>query len=342
MTDGPLPSRYDRQVILTELGEEGQRRLLDSTVTIIGCGGLGGGLADLLVRAGVGRARLVDRDVVELHNLHRQILFTEEDARRCLPKAEAAAARLRAVNSEIEIEAHPVDVTPVNVEALVKDADLVLDATDNIETRYIVNDACLEHGVPWIYGGAVGTTGMTMNILPGEGPCLACVFPEPAPPGSLPTCDTRGVLNALPTLIASVQVCEAIKILSHSDAVSRDLTVIDPWVGSQQRIKVERNPECRACVKGEREYLAGWEVSEETRLCSRNSIQIDPVQDLGVSLETLADRLRAAGEVEFNGHLVRFCVEDYELLIFANGRAIVRGTTEPKVARGLYAKYVGT
>ncbi|OGQ85133.1 MAG: hypothetical protein A2289_10455 [Deltaproteobacteria bacterium RIFOXYA12_FULL_58_15] len=336
-----MDPRYSRQVVLGEIGHEGQKKLCASSVLVVGCGALGCTAAELLVRAGVGLVRIVDRDVVELGNLHRQLLFDEDDVDACLPKAEAARRKLQRINSTVTIDARIVDVAPQNVLPLIDGVNLVVDGTDNIETRYLLNDACLERDIPWVYGGAVGTTGMIMNILPGVGPCLRCVFPEPPPPGSLPTCETQGVLNTLTTTVASQQVSEAIKILTGSPMVSRQLVTIDPWYSKHISIEIQRIPECPACGHGKRDFLDGLELTEITRLCGRNAVQIDPAQDLGVSLEALRDKLTSLGKVEFNGHLVRFWVDDYEVLVFADARAIVRGTTDPVIAKRIYARYIG-
>jgi molybdopterin-synthase adenylyltransferase len=341
MTDSPAENRYARQELLKELGREAQRRLAESSVLQVGCGALGSVVAELLVRAGVGRLRLADRDVVELVNLHRQLLYDEQDVAQCLPKAEAARRRLLQMNSTVAIEARVADVAPHNVRELLAGVDLVIDGTDNVETRYLLNDACLEAGRPWIYGGAVGVTGMTFNILPGEGPCLRCVFPEPAPPGSLPTCDTLGVLNSLPTLIGALQATEALKILTQPTAASRQLVVVDAWQQSQQTIEVKRDPRCPACAHGRRDFLDGREVTSLTRLCGRNAVQVDPPQELGVELQALQQILSRSLNVEFNGHLLRFWADGLEVLLFPDGRAIVRGTTDPIAAKRVYARYVG-
>ncbi len=333
--------RYDRQRRLREIGEDGQERLESSAVVVLGCGALGSTLAELLVRAGVGRVRLLDRDVVELDNLHRQLLYDEDDVRDCMPKAQAAARRLRRINSQVQLTPQVVDVGPHNVTELIEGSDLVLDGTDNVETRYLLNDACVELNMPWIYGGAVGTQGMTMTIVPGKGPCLRCVFPDPPPPGSLGTCDTLGVLNAVPVLVASVQVAQAIKILVGSGDGDGRMVIVDPWDGTYRTVQVPRASDCPACVKRELDFLAGFELTEVTRMCGRNAVQVDPVGDLGISLEQLHDRLGRLGKVRTNGHLVQFWVEGYELVVFADARMIVRGTSDPVIAKRLYHQYVG-
>jgi len=316
--------RYSRQTVLAEIGREGQAKLGKSSVVVIGCGALGCAIAELLVRAGVGRLRIVDRDIVELDNLHRQLLFDERDVAARLPKAAAAANKLAVINGDVTVEAKVVDVAPHNVLPLLDGVDLVMDGTDNVETRYLINDACLERGVPWVYGGAVGTVGMTMNILPG-GPCLRCMFPEPPPPGSLATCDTRGVLNTLPALVASYQTTEAIKLLTGAEVTS-ELVVVDPWEGSFRRMPVKRADDCPACGQGRHD---------------RNAVQIYPVQELGISLDNLCTKLARLGEAENTGHYVSFRTGDHELMVFPDGRAIINGTTDVVLAKRLYAQFVG-
>lgn len=339
--DNGFESRYARQALLPEIGAAGQERLRSGSVLIVGCGALGSAAATFLVRAGVGRVIVADRDIVELHNLHRQLLYDEEDVTNAMPKAEAAALRLRRINSEIEITPLLIDVAPRNVENIIRDVDVVLDGTDNVETRYLLNDACLEQSRKWVYGGAVGTSGMTFTIFPGDGPCLRCIFPEPPPPASLPTCDTAGVLNTLPALVASLQASEVQKILIGSDALSRDLVVVDPWHGSFQRVGVKRAADCPACVHGKREFLWESDVTQSTRLCGRNAVQIDPPQDLGVSLKEIHAKLTRVGRADFNGQSLRFWADGLEIVLFSDGRAIVRGTTDPTAARRVYSKYIG-
>jgi adenylyltransferase/sulfurtransferase len=252
-TPDPTHTRYSRQAVLEELGQDGQEKLCNSSVVVIGCGGLGCTVVELLTRAGVGRVRIIDRDIVELDNLHRQMLFDEEDARARTPKAVAARARLNRINRDVVIETQVVDLGPANVLSLLHDVDLVLDGTDNTETRYLLNDACLELGVPWIYGGAVGTSGMMMSMVP-EGPCLRCIFPEPPVPGSLPACEARGVLNALPVLVASLQATESIKMLTGA-GVTSDLVIVDPWQHTFKCLPVPRIDDCPACSQGRRDFL---------------------------------------------------------------------------------------
>ncbi len=336
-----MNDRYARQRVLPEIGSEGQEQLLNASIVVIGCGALGSVQAQLLARAGVGRIRIVDRDLLEMNNLQRQVIFDEEDVAAGLPKAEAAVRKLRKINSTIEIEGLVEDVTPRNIEELITDVDLVLDGTDNIETRYLINDACVKHRKPWIYGGVIGTTGMVMTILPDEGPCIRCLFPETPPPGSLPTCDTVGVLNTTPAMVASIQVTEAIKLIVGNGVREYRLLNIDLWTGSYRYVPVQKNENCPCCGEGRYDFLNAKEVSWTTTLCGRNSVQISPSRAVTLSLDDLSKRLAQAGKVSYNGLLLQFQVSDHELVIFPNGRTIVKGTTDEAVAKSLYAKYLG-
>lgn len=329
--------RYSRQVLLSHIGEAGQQRMARGSALVLGCGGLGTVSANLLVRAGVGRAVVVDRDVVDLENLQRQVLYGERDVGR--PKAEVAAEMLRAANSEVAIDSITADVNPYNIEALIEDMDVVVDGTDNLETRFLLNDACVKHSIPWVYGGAVETSGMVMSVLPG-GPCFRCVFPGLPPPGSLPTCDTAGVLNALPGLIASIQATEAVKILL-GDRPCTDLLVWDLWDWDVQRVKVERREDCDCCGSGRYEYLETARGKTVTTLCGRNAVQVVPKEGTHVSLDGLAERLARAGDVEGGGSVLYFRTDGYEFIVFKDGRAIIKGCEDEARARALYSKYIG-
>lgn len=334
--------RYIRQIIFPPLGEEGQRRLLDSSVVIVGCGALGSHIANTLTRAGVGHIKIVDRDYIELNNLQRQILFDEEDIKRGLPKAIAAAEKLRKINSQVEIEPLVADVHPRNVEEIIKGMDLVLDGTDNFETRYLINDACVKHDTPWIYGGAVGSYGMTMNIIPHQTPCLRCLFVQIPPPGSTPTCDTAGILGAVPALIGAIEANEALKLLTGKGRPNQGLIHIDLWENTFEIFQVARQEACPVCGQGRFEFLEAKEVAMVTSLCGRNAVQITPLAEVTISLPSLAKRLQAIGKVTFNEFLLRFQVNDYLITVFLDARAIIRGTSDETVARNLYAKYIGT
>lgn len=335
--------RYSRQTLFKGIGDEGQRRLLGSRALIIGCGALGTAHAEALSRAGVGSLRLVDRDFVEESNLQRQTMFTERDAAERLPKAVACARHIREINSEIEVEAEVSDVTCSNIERLIKNCDVVLDGTDNFSTRYLINDACVKHEVNWIYGAAVGSYGVTMTIRPHLTPCLRCVFPEPPPAASAPTCDTAGVIMPIISTVSAVQVTEAIKLLTgNSDKLHGSLMQFDVWQNEHRRIKLGKPSEdCEVCAKGIYETLEAEASDFAAVLCGRNAVQIAPARSAKLDFDSLADKLRAAGEVKVNEYILRFRAGDYELTIFPDARSIIRGTEDITVARSLYAKYVG-
>ncbi len=335
--------RYSRQMLLSEIGREGQERLLSSTVAIIGCGALGTVIASSLVRAGVGRVKIVDRDYIELNNLQRQILFDEEDIARGLPKAVAAAERLRKVNSQVEIEPIVADVNPGNVEEIIGDVDLVLDGTDNFETRFLVNDACVKHSIPWVYGAVIVTYGMTMVIIPHHTPCFRCFLAEMPAPGSTPTCDTVGVLGPAVNIVASLEVTEALKLLmGKEEALHGQLIYVDAWTGTLERLKLEKRDDlCPACDLGQFEFLEASVGSYLTSLCGREAVQIHVRGGAKVSFPGLAERLNSVGPVTFNDYMLRFRVDSYELTVFPDGRTIIKGTTDEAVARTLYARYVG-
>ncbi len=338
----PASDRYARQTILPAIGEEGQARLLASRVAVLGCGATGTVIANHLARAGVGYLRVVDRDWVEWNNLQRQLLFDEADARGHVPKAVAAQARLRAVNSEIIIEGRVEDVNSGNVAALIGDVDLVMDGTDNFETRYIINDACIQAGVPWVYTGAVATYGMTLLVLPGDGPCLRCVFPEPPPAGTGATCDTAGVLGPAVSVAASFAATEALKwLVGARDELSRALVHVDVWEPSWHAFRVQRKQDCPCCGRREFPFLEPQTVSLATTLCGRDAVQISPARPSQLDLQAMADRLLAVGEVEVTPFLLRFRAGDVRITVFRDARAIVQGCTDETAARSLYARYVG-
>lgn len=334
--------RYARQTLFGPIGKEGQERLQASTVTIIGCGALGTVLANNLCRAGIGHLVIADRDYIELNNLQRQILFDEDDIARRLPKAIAAAEKLRRINSDITIEPLVEDINADGIEFLVQDTDLVLDATDNFETRYLLNDACIKYGRPWIYSGIIASYGVTMNIVPGDTPCLRCIFPEMPLPGTTPTCDTAGVLNGIVGVIPGVASTEALKILLKSEKMSRAMFWMDVWENTSERIELPRQPDCPACDKHRYEFLDALSGSSSTSLCGRNAVQVRPGRrDSRLNLPELAERLRPVGEVSYNDFLLRFSVDTYELTVFPDARAIIKGTDEEQVARSVYTRYIG-
>jgi adenylyltransferase/sulfurtransferase len=333
--------RYSRQIRFREIGEEGQRRLLKSRVAIVGCGALGSAQAELLARAGVGFIRVIDRDYVEWSNLQRQTLFDERDAESALPKAAAAAARLKAINSSIEIEGAISDLTSATTDDLLGDVQLVLDGTDNFETRYLINDFALSRAIPWIYGGAVGSYGMKMSILPGKTCCLRCIFPEP-PSGTQATCETAGVLGSVTVTIAALQVADAIIILTgHEDLLPVKITVVDVWAGDITQVQQpEPAPNCPACGHREFSYLTGKQRAPIS-LCGRNAVQIHD-RSRHLDLQELASRLESVGTVRANEFALKAQIENFDLTVFPDGRAIVKGTTDVGVARSLYAKYIGS
>ncbi|MFC2002036.1 ThiF family adenylyltransferase [Chloroflexota bacterium] len=333
--------RYSRQILLPEIGKEGQQRLGNSSVVIIGCGGLGSIIATSLVRAGVGKVKIIDRDLIEYHNLHRQVLFDEEDVKSQLPKAVAAEQHLKKVNSSVEIEGIAADVNYANIERLVTGADLILDGLDNIETRFIINDVSLKHKIPWVYGGAVSTSGMTMNIIPGETPCFRCVFGYVPPAGVLPTCDTAGVIAPAPFIVGSLQSVEAIKILVGAGEINRDLIIIDVWQGNFRRLKISPRHDCPTC-QGRYEFLQTRLGIRTTLLCGQNSVQVSDPSIEGFSLKELARHLKPLGEVSYNESRLRFTADNHEIVVFPDGRAILKNSLDESLARTLYTKYIGT
>jgi adenylyltransferase/sulfurtransferase len=338
--------RYSRQVLFAPIGTEGQRRLGDSRVTVVGCGALGALSASLLARAGVGRLRVVDRDLVEQTNLQRQVLFEQDDVDRLLPKAAAAADHLRRINPDIEVEGRIADVTWRNVDAQIGDADLIVDGTDNFETRYLLNDFAVSRGLPWIYGACVGSYGITFTIVPGLTPCLRCILPDAPAPGTVPTCDQAGILAPVAGMIASHQVGEALKILTgHRERIDVDLLTVDIWENRTVRTRATREEfpgPCRCCGERRFEFLEGAGGSWEHTLCGRDSIQITPPREAPMDLAALERKLGGAGDVERNRFLLRLNLPDHTLVVFPDGRALVSGTRDVAVARSLYARFVGS
>jgi molybdopterin-synthase adenylyltransferase len=336
--------RYSRQRLFAPIGEAGQARLANARVVIIGCGALGAMQAETLARAGVGSLTLVDRDFVEESNLQRQVMFEEADARERLPKAVAAARRIGRVNSDIRVEAIVADVNFENVEALIAGADLVMDGTDNFETRYLINDACVKTTTPWIYGAAVGSYGLTMTILPGATPCLRCVLEAMPEPGLGPTCDTAGVILPIIAMIAAIQCAEAMKLLTcQREHLHGSLVRIDVWNFqiNQLRLSDHGERDCPACGRRDFEFLKGAGRQVMTTLCGRNAVQIGRTGATRVDFAQLAARLKSAGDVAYNDFLLRFRVDGYDITVFRDARSIIRGTDDATVARSLYARYIG-
>jgi molybdopterin/thiamine biosynthesis adenylyltransferase len=333
--------RYSRQVLFPGIGVDGQERLAKVAVAIVGCGATGSAVASLLARSGVGTIRIIDRDYVEPSNLQRQALFDEADAAESLPKAIAAARKIAAFNSQIVVEPQVADLTPANIEALLSGTQLILDGTDNFETRYLLNDYSVKAGVPWIYAAAVGSYGVTLNILPGETACLACIFPDP-PRGATETCETAGILNSAVNLVASVEAAEALKLLVGArDQLRRSLLSFDVWSNERAEVGAATpRPGCRACGQHKFPYLAG-EGRPHITLCGRNSVQIHE-RHRPIDFGEISRRLTPHGAVRHNDFVLKFWREPYEMTLFPDGRAIIKGTTDTAVARSLYARYVGS
>jgi adenylyltransferase/sulfurtransferase len=333
--------RYKRQITFDRFGEESQRKLLQSRVCIIGTGALGSVIANNLCRAGVGYLRLIDRDYVEKVNLQRQILFTEDDAENEIPKAEAAAAALRLANSEIEIVAVNTDVNSSNIEGHISDTDIVIDGTDNFETRFLINEACHKHGVKWIYGGVIASGGATMNILYGDAPCFRCFMREMPAPGSYPTCNTAGVISPITGVIGSYETAEAMKILTGADEVSHDYLAIDVWDNVADYISVTKNPDCPVCVHGEYELLGRPTGAYTTSLCGHDSWQIIPGIGVKADLPNLARTLAAVGNVKVTKFSLDFDGDGASFKVYPDGRAIIAGVKDEKKAKEIYAEYIG-
>lgn len=341
---GPDLSRYVRQIRYAPLGEEGQRHLAASRALVCGCGALGSVIANTLARSGVGHLRIVDRDFLELNNLQRQVLYDEDDVAASLPKVIAAASKLRKINSQIEIEPIVADLDPTNVLELAAGVDMIVDGTDNFETRFLLNDVALKLGIPWVYGGCLGAEGQSMTIVPGATPCLRCLMPEPPPHGLTPTCDTAGIVAPIINVIASIESMEAIKVLSgNRQAVSRSLTVVELWDNRIRQINVDslQQVDCPACRHGKYDWLNGERSSHTAVLCGRNAVQLSPPPGTQVSLDEMADKLAAVGRVTRNRYLLRLAVDDYLVTLFPDGRAIIGGTDDISEARTVYAKYIG-
>lgn len=339
-------SRYVRQEILGQVGRAGQERLAAAHVGLVGAGALGSTIADLLVRAGIGALTLIDRDYVELHNLQRQSLYSEADVEAHLPKAVAAAQRLAGINGQVTVRPIVADVNGVNVESLLADCTILIDGTDNFESRYLINDLAVKTGRPWVYGGVLATYGMTTTIVPNETACLRCVFPETPDAGSIPTCETAGVLGPAVHVISALQASEAIKLaLGQLDRVNRQLVSIDVWSMEMTRVPTGGpRGDCPTCAERRFDFLDRATPNLETSLCGHDAVQVMVTPPVRIDLESLAERLRPIGDVLVNRFLVRFTdpATGNELTVFPDGRAIVKGVTEPAVARAVYDRYVGS
>lgn len=340
--------RYQKQVLFAGLKETGQQKLAESRVLLCGCGALGTVLAETLVRAGVGFVRIVDRDFVELSNLQRQVLFDEADVKERWPKVIAAERKLSSINSDVEIDAIVADIDHTNILSLAKDVDLILDGTDNFEIRFLINDASLETGTPWVYAGVIGSHGQTMTIFPHKTACLRCLIESVPAPGTTETCDTAGVLGPAVNVVASLEAANALKILSgQPELVEPSLMILDVWDLTFRKMNVgdlRDRADCPACRHGERVWLSGQKGGESTVLCGRNAVQVRPPEKTQLLLDDLAEKLQTSGDVEANKFLLKLTLRDpdYELTIFRDGRAIIKGTEDIGVARALYSRYIGT
>lgn len=338
-----IEERYSRQILFRGIGAEGQRKLARGHVAIVGCGATGSALAGLLARAGVGTLRIIDRDYVEPSNLQRQSLFDESDAAESLPKAVAAARKISAFNSHIAVETKVEDLVPANIEALLEGMDLILDGTDNFETRYLINDYAVDRGLPWIYSAAVGSYAVTLNVIPAETACLACIFPD-SPRGMVETCETSGILNSAVNLVASISATETLKLLVEgpsSPSLRRTLLSFDLWTNDRAEIAANKpRPGCRACGERNLVHLAG-EGRPHITLCGRNSVQIHERQR-PIDFAEMDRRLQPHGTVRRNDFVLKFWHDPYEMTLFPDGRAIIKGTTDTAVARSLYARFVGS
>ena len=335
--------RYSRQELFAPIGPEGQARLRRARVAIVGCGALGSTLAEMMARAGVGSLTVIDRDYVEESNLQRQSLFDEEDAARGLPKAAAAEARLKEINSEVAVRGVVTDLAADNAAELLKGADLVLDGTDNFETRFLLNDVCLKAGIPWVYGACVGSYGLALLVRPRVSPCLRCVLEELPGPGG-PTCDTVGVVAPVVHVVAGLQAGEALKMLAgRAQDLLPGVVTVDLWKGRFEVMDLGgRAPWCPACTEGRYDYLESGTGTGSAVLCGRDAVQVRPPRGTRVDLPALARRLAASGDVAANEHLVRFRAPGAEMVVFGDGRAIVKGVKDAAQARSLYARYVGS
>jgi len=342
MIDRNLRDRYSRQTMFPGIGEEGQTKLSGSSVVVIGCGALGSNISTLLVRAGVGKIRIIDRDFIEYHNLQRQVLFDEDDIKSQLPKAIAAERHLGKVNSSVEIEGIVADVNYTNIERFCRSADVILDGLDNFETRFLINDVALKHKIPWVYGGAVASLGMTMTIIPGKPPCLRCISPMLPGIENTPTCETAGIIGTVPAAIGSLQATKAIKLLVGAEEVSGELTTVDVWNSTFHHFKVGPREDCLAC-NGKYEFLEDRFTVKTTSLCGQSrAVQVLNTKVSKINLEQLAAKLRKAGDVSYSEFMLCLTTGDRDIIVFPDGRAIIKNTIDESLAKELYSRYVGT
>lgn len=342
-----LRERYARQLLLPEIGEEGQERLAGAAVAVVGNGALGSFIAESLARAGVGQLKLIDRDYVELSNLQSQLLFDEGDVSSRYPKAVAVADHLRGINSAIAVEPLAIDLNPWNIERTLKDCELIMDCTDNFETRFLINDFALKHRTPWIYTAVVGTTGMTMRIIPEETACLRCLLPAPPPRSALPTCETAGLLAAAAHFVSSLAVAEALKMLlgtapsGGSSRTASTMIMADPWRAELAGVAVRRDPDCPACAKKKFDFLKREDRGAPVKICGRDIFQVSPPRPVQLSLAQLARRLERVGPVHLYEYLLQVELPEGELTVFGDGRALIKGARDEAEAKSLYVRYVG-
>ena len=345
-TGSDSQQRYSRQIRFSQLGVQGQQRIAAAKAVLIGCGALGTAIANTLVRSGLGSLTIVDRDFVEISNLQRQSLFDETDVAQNLPKSVAAVAKLKQINSQVNLTPIVADVDATNIQPLIGDTDMILDGSDNFEIRFLINDVAIKQGIPWVFGGCLGADGQTMTILPGETPCLSCLMPQgPPPPGTSPTCDAQGILGTIIQVIAAIEANEAIKILSgNRHAINRNLTSISLWDNRFQQIDLSRlnqSKNCVTCHQRQFQYLSGQRTSISEVLCGRNAVQLNFPGQSSIDLPALAQRLQSVGVVHFNPYLLKLQVDTYVITVFSDGRGIVSGTDDPLIARKLFAQYLG-
>jgi len=339
--NSPFERRFARQVRFTGLGARGQEQLAAKSALLVGCGALGGAIAQSLVRSGVGRLVIVDRDVVEESNLPRQVLFEERHARESVPKAEAAREVLARIGGPTRVEAHAAHLDVLNLPDFARGVDVVLDGTDNLETRYLVNDHCVEALIPWVYGGVVGSGGLVMPVIPGSGPCLRCIFPEAPPPGVLPTCETAGVIQPAVAFVAALQAGLALRILAGATPLVPRLVELDAWDGRAREIELARDPECPCCGARDFVYLRAARTQRAVKLCGRGTVQVRAARakpDLDLVARNLNDIAR---DVRRQGPILRFAIESERFTLFADGRALIEGTEDEDRALALYDRYVG-
>jgi adenylyltransferase/sulfurtransferase len=337
-----MTDRYSRQILFSAIGEAGQKRLKASKVVLVGCGALGTVSSEMLTRAGIGKLTLIDRDFVEESNLQRQSLFTEKDAHQGLPKAAVAERELRAINSDVEVEGVIEDVTWKNIHRLCQDSDLIVDGTDNFETRFLINDFAIKEEVPWIYGACVGSYGVAFAFQPNRSACLQCLFEPPTDVGTTETCDTAGILAPIVHVIAAFQVAQGLKMLVGESPL-QEILQIDVWTGTWQTITAQkaRSQQCQCCGQRQFHFLEGQENKKLTRLCGRNAVQISPPRPTRSDFQKISKRLVKSAEIDLNEYLLRIRVDGYEIALFADGRSIIRGTDDFSEARAIYAKYIG-